>query len=97
MGKDVEKSNINQVPLDIASDDLFAKLNRVLLGMNPAIMGSLTKVQSIRSGTDASSVASINLLVEVYELLEHKDLDSIAFNEGLIATLLDKSARFGAT
>ena len=97
MGKDVVISNIDQAPLDITGDDLFAELEIVLLGVNPAFAGSPAKVQSAGFGIDASSVASINLLVEAYELLEHKDLDLIASDEGLIATLLDKSARLDVT
>ena len=65
--------------------------------MNPALMGSLAEVQLTGSSIDTSSVASINLLVEAYKLLKHKDLESIAFDERLMATLLDKSTRLGAT
>ena len=60
-------------------------------------MGSLAEVQLTGSSIDTSSVASINFLVEAYKLLKHKDLESIAFDERLMATLLDKSTRLGAT
>ena len=94
LGKDVEKSNIDQAPLDIAGNVLFAKLDRILSGVNSTPTNLLAKVKFVGSSIHAESVNSATLLVETYELLEHKDLDSIASDEDLMKTFLTNPFSF---
>ena len=95
LGKDLV-GDLEQALNDTGGDDLFAELDKILLGEDPTLAIYSSKASSVGFSTQAKNVPSISLLAECFELLMDKDLDSLATNKDLMDSLMDKLTQLGA-
>ena len=76
LGKDLVGDNLEQALNDMGGDDLFAELDKMLLGEDPTLAIYSSKAPSVGFNTQAENVLSTSLLLECFKLLKDKDLDS---------------------